>query len=97
MFAVHLTDSALQDLRYLRKADQNVVLDTIEQQLGIQPLTPTRNRKPLRPNDLASWELRVGSYRVFYDGDSDRSEVTVKVVGWKEHNKLFIRGTEFKL
>jgi mRNA-degrading endonuclease RelE of RelBE toxin-antitoxin system len=91
------TESAFADLTFLRKADQNVVLDAIEQRLATEPLVETRNRKPLRPNDLSSWEARVGSHRVFYDVDEDSQTVTIKAVGWKEHSKLFIRGKEYDL
>jgi mRNA-degrading endonuclease RelE of RelBE toxin-antitoxin system len=91
------TQSALDDLEYLRKADRRVVLDAIDQQLTTEPLQKTKNRKPLRPNDLSAWELRVAGFRVFYDVDSESQEVIVKAVGWKEHNRLYIRGAEFRL
>src|SRR5262245_24232566 len=97
MFEVVFTESAVADLRFLKKAPQNVVLDAIEQQLTKEPLVETRNRKPLRPNDLSSWEARVGSHRVFYDVDEAEQKVTIKAVGWKEHNKLLIRGKEYEL
>lgn len=97
MFELAFTESAIDDLRYLSKTDQNLILDTVEQQLLQEPLTVTRNRKPLRPNDISTWELRIGQYRVFYDVDTENNVVTVKAVGWKEHNKLFIRGKEFEL
>jgi mRNA-degrading endonuclease RelE of RelBE toxin-antitoxin system len=97
MFEVLFSKSAVADLRYLRKADQNVVLDAIEQQLTTEPLAPARNRKPLRPNDLSAWEMPVGAHRVFYDVDDAGRKVTVKAVGWKEHNRLLIRGKEYKL
>ena len=66
MFELIFTESAIEDLRYLSKADQNLILDTVEQQLLQEPLTVTRNRKPLRPNDISAWELRIGQHRVFY-------------------------------
>src|SRR5438094_752977 len=97
MFDVVFTESALADLRFLKKAGQKVVLAAIEQQLVREPLVQTRNRKPLRPNDLSSWEARIGSHRVFYDVDEVARKVTIKAMGWKEHNKLFIRGKEFTL
>ncbi len=97
MFEVVFTDSAVADLRFLKKAAQNVVLDAIEQQLATEPLTPTRNRKPLRPNDLSAWEARVGVHRVFYDVDEANRTVTIKAVGRKDHNRLFIRGKEYQL
>jgi mRNA-degrading endonuclease RelE of RelBE toxin-antitoxin system len=97
MFEVVFTESAVADVRFLKKAEQNVVFDAIEQQLAKEPLVQTRNRKPLRPNDLSSWEARVGSYRVFYDVDESNQKITIKAVGWKEHNRLFIRGKEYQL
>jgi mRNA-degrading endonuclease RelE of RelBE toxin-antitoxin system len=97
MFEIVFTGSAMDDLRYLKKAEQNAVLDAVEQQLATEPLAETRNRKPLRPNDLSSWEARIGSHRVFYDADETNQKVTIKAVGWKEHNKLFIRGKEYQL
>ena len=73
------------------------ILDAIAQQLPNEPLTATRHRKPLRPNDLSAWELRVGTYRIFYDVEEERATVRVKAIGWKEHNRLFIRGKEYLL
>ncbi len=97
MFAIRFTDSAIEDLRYLEKREQATVLDAIHEQLAHEPLMETRNRKTLRPNDLSTWELRVARCRVFYDVDAQENTVTVKTVGWKEHNALFFRGQEFKL
>jgi mRNA-degrading endonuclease RelE of RelBE toxin-antitoxin system len=54
MFTLLFTDSALEDLRYLKKGDRNTVLDAIQEQLTATPLTETRNRKPLRANELAT-------------------------------------------
>src|SRR5438105_4609963 len=97
MFEVVFTESAVADLHFLKKTAQNVVLDAIDQQLAMEPLVETRNRKPLRPNDLSSWEARVGTHRIFYDVDEAEQKVTIKAVGWKKHNKLFIRGKEYEL
>ena len=97
MYVVEFTESAIEDLRCLRKHEQGIVVDAIEQQLVHEPLTETRNRKPLHPNDLSQWELRVDRFRVFYDVIGQDAVVTVKAVGWKEHNKLYIRGKEFQL
>ena len=97
MFEVLFTESAFDDLKFLKKPEQNVILDAIEQRIATEPLVETRNLKPLRPNDLSSWQARVGDYRVFYDVDEGSHTVTIKAVGWKEHNKLFIRGKEYRL
>jgi mRNA-degrading endonuclease RelE of RelBE toxin-antitoxin system len=53
--------------------------------------------RPLRPNQVAEWELRIGKYRIFYDVNTDRNAVEVKMVGSKEGNKLFILGKEYEL
>jgi mRNA-degrading endonuclease RelE of RelBE toxin-antitoxin system len=97
MFEVIFTDSALDDLRFLKKNERNVVLDAIEQQLATQPLTETRNRKRMRDNELAGWELRVGDFRVYYNVEEASQHVNIRAVGWKVHNVLFIRGKEYPL
>jgi len=51
------------------------VLDQIEVQLTYRPDVETRNRKRLRPNPLAPWELRIGEIRVFYDVNADAVSV----------------------
>src|SRR3954452_18598263 len=97
MFTINFTESALEDLRLLAKAEQPPVPAATERQLAVEPFKPTRSRKPLRPNDLSKWELRAGIDRVFYDVDEQAQEVTIKAVGRKEHNKLFILGQEYQL
>jgi mRNA-degrading endonuclease RelE of RelBE toxin-antitoxin system len=84
-------------LERFRKFDRNIILDAIKAQLPFEPLTETRNRKPLRLNPLADWELRIRQHRVFYEVDTDTAHVRIVAVGYKEHNKLFIGGEEFKL
>lgn len=97
MYTVTVGQDALDDLRTLDKHEQKQIVDAIAEQLAFEPLTETRNRKPLRPNDLSTWELRVDRFRIFYDVHDASNEVLIKAIGWKVHNKLFIRGREFKL
>lgn len=97
MFEIELTESAADDLAFLRKADGRYILAEIERHLSYEPLVPTLRRKPLRPNLLAMWELRLGNFRVFYDVENDANIVVIRAVGWKEHNRLLIRGKEFEL
>src|SRR4051794_13529556 len=94
MFDIEVTETAWDDLRFFKKREQNVIMDAVAEQLAAEPLVETTNRKALRPNTLADRELRVGSYRVFYDVDETAKTVTVIAIGWKEHNKLYIRGKE---
>ena len=75
-----------------------IILDSIEKQLVHEPLTETRNRKPLRPNPVAPWELRIGNLRVFYEVVADEPNVVrILAVGQKKRNKLLIAGKEVKL
>ena len=97
MFHLEITESARDDLRFLQPFEQRRILDAIAQQLPNEPLTATRHRKPLRPNDLSAWELRVGKYRIFYDVEEESATVRVKAIGWKDHNRLFLRGKEYLL
>src|SRR5438105_4076409 len=97
MYEVTFTPSALEDMRDFPQADQTRILDVAVQQLSHEPTTATRNRKPLRPNDLSRWELRTGDYRIFYDVDEPALKVVVGAVGIKRHDALFIRGREYRL
>ena len=97
MYLIRFRKNAFEELQELKKNDQQVVISAIESRLSAEPLTETRNRKMLRPNDLGSWELRVDRFRVFYDVDVKSRVVTVTAVGWKDHNTLYIRGREYPL
>ena len=97
MFRIELTPEAIEDLRLLRKYDQQQIVAAIESQLPDQAAQETRNRKRLRPNRLAEWELRVGDYRVFYDVDQDNAAVKIVAVGYKEGSQLFVHGEAYQL
>jgi len=51
----------------------------------------------LRENPVASWALRIGEFRVFYDVSVDEEMVSVRAVGRKDRNFLFIRGMRIAL
>jgi hypothetical protein len=54
-------------IRALTARQQVIVLDTVDKQLAHQPAVETRNRKPMRPNPVAPWELRIGGERTSYE------------------------------
>ena len=54
-------------LRILTARQRTLVFDAVDRQLAYQPLVETRNRKPMRPNPVAPWELRIGHLQVYYD------------------------------
>jgi mRNA-degrading endonuclease RelE of RelBE toxin-antitoxin system len=96
-FTIHFTPNALDHLRGFDTFEQKVIMEAIKTQLFYEPLTQTKNRKPLRQNPLSRWELRVINYRVFYDVDQENRVVEIKAIGAKEHNQLFLGGKEFEL
>lgn len=62
---IDYSESALEDITFLKPYAQRLILDTVDQQLIYEPTVETRNRKHLDDNPLATWELRIGIYRVF--------------------------------
>ena len=97
MFNIAFTPSALDDIGWFRKREQKIIFDMIEEQLTYQPNIETRNRKKLRPNQIAERELRIDKYRVFYDVDVKANAVEIRMIGHKEGNRLFIRGEKYTL
>ena len=78
-------------LRALTPRQRAIVLDAVEERLGYEPAVETRNRKPMRPNPLAPWELRIDNLRVYYDvQEQPEPEVYVRAVGVKERNRVWI-------
>ncbi len=57
-----------------------------------------RNRKPLRPNPIAPWELRIGALRVFYEvAPHEGGAVRILAIGKKTGSVLHIGGQAIKL
>ncbi len=66
-YTVEFAQSVESHLRMLTARERTTVLDAIGGQLLHEPLKETRHRKPLRPNPIAPWELRVDQLRIFYE------------------------------
>jgi mRNA-degrading endonuclease RelE of RelBE toxin-antitoxin system len=96
-YKIGFTASALDDLAWFRKNEQNEIRDGIYENLEHEPTVETRNRKKLRPNDIAEWELRIGKFRVFYDVDEVVRIVAVEAIAEKRGRSLFFRGEEREL
>ena len=98
MFTIRIAASVARHLDHLTPAERAAVLGAIDRQLMYEPLVQTRNRKPLRPNPLATWELRVGALRVFYEVVPTQAPmVRVLAVGKKVRNVLRVGGREMNL
>jgi mRNA-degrading endonuclease RelE of RelBE toxin-antitoxin system len=98
LYSIEYSPEAEDHLRFLTARQQAIVLDTVDEQLTHQPTVETRNRKPMRPNPLAPWELRIGMRRVYYDvEDTPEPKVYIRAVGIKERNRVRIAGAIFEL
>jgi mRNA-degrading endonuclease RelE of RelBE toxin-antitoxin system len=97
-YTIEFAESVKAQLRGLTARQRSTILDSIERQLVHQPLVETRNKKPLRPNPIAPWELRIGDLRVFYEVGSDEPDtVRILAVGRKSGNTLYIADQEVTL
>jgi hypothetical protein len=64
-YEIEVSEEAKLDLLHYSAFERKIITFEIRAQLADQPMVETKNRKPPRDNPLASWELRVGRYRVF--------------------------------
>ena len=63
----------------------------MDEQLTDRPTAETRNRRPMRPNPVAPWELRIGVLRVYCDVEElPEPVVLVRAVGVKTRNRVRI-------
>jgi mRNA-degrading endonuclease RelE of RelBE toxin-antitoxin system len=95
-FQIKLTQSAEEDLGHFKVYEMRVIIDAIKGYLGEDADVENKRRKKLTVNPLAPWELRVGSYRIFYDIEEEYL-VKIVAIGYKEHNELLIRGRRVEL
>jgi len=97
-YEIEYSPETVDHLRALTARQRSIVLDMVNKQLKHQPTVETRNRKPMRPNPLAPWELRIGNLRVYYDVENDpEPTVFIRAVGIKERNQVRIGGEVIEL
>ena len=90
-YRIEYSPEAEEHLRFLTARQRVTVLDGVDEQLMYQPTVETRNRKPMRPNPLAPWELRIGKLRVYYDVEEEPEPlVFIRAVGIKDRNRVRI-------
>ena len=95
-YEIRFAASATRHLEEFAVSERAVIVAAVERQLSHEPLVATRNRKRLRPNPIAPWELRVRTVRVFYEVDQP-GVVTILAIGAKRGNRLYIEGEEIQL
>jgi addiction module RelE/StbE family toxin len=96
-YKIQFSRRADDDLQYFKVFEQRIIVQAIEEQLTQQPKVETRNRKPLSDNPVASWELRIQHYRVFYDVFDQEKTVKIAAIGYKKHNQLYFKDEEFDI
>ncbi len=97
-FRLEFTPVAARHLRGLSARERATVLDGIRNQLEFEPTIATRNRRRMRPNQLATWRLRIGNHRAFYEVVQEPEAVVVIVaVGVKVGNTVRIEGEDYSL
>jgi len=89
-FRIECSPETVEHLRALTTRQRSLVLAAMGEQLQYEPLVETRNRRPMRPNPLAPWELRIGDLRVYYDVEETEHIVLIRAVGIKEGNRVRI-------
>jgi mRNA-degrading endonuclease RelE of RelBE toxin-antitoxin system len=97
-FAIEYSPDVEDQLRVLTARQRAMVFDEVDRQLLHEPDVETKNRKPMRPNPVAPWELRIGDLRVYYDIEHDPTKrVLIRAVGIKTRNIVRIGGEEIQL
>jgi len=97
-FRIEYAPEAVDHLAALPRHQASMVLDQVERKLKHQPTLSSRNRKLLRANPVAPWELRLGPLRVYFDVSVEPTPVvTVRAVGVKVRDRVSIAGEEVDL
>jgi mRNA-degrading endonuclease RelE of RelBE toxin-antitoxin system len=99
-YAIRFDDETDDQLSYLTARQRATIFDAVERQLSHEPTVETRNRKRMqmdKPGFIASWELRVGNLRVYYDvEDGPPATVLITAVGVKVRSRVRIGGQEYE-
>ncbi len=90
-FRIEYAPATIEHLKALTARQQSIVLTGVDRHLTEDPMVQTRRRKPMRPNILAPWELRLGNLRVYFDIVIEPDPVVVVLaVGIKDRDVLRI-------
>ena len=97
-YRIDYTSDAVEHLEFLTARQRSIVFDSVDEQLTNEATVATRNLKRMRPNPLASWELRLGNLRVYYDvEEAPEPLVRIAAVGVKRGNQVYIGGELYSL
>jgi mRNA-degrading endonuclease RelE of RelBE toxin-antitoxin system len=85
-YEIEIREVAYDELEAIKPYHRRRIVEAIDQQLTQEPNVETRNRKllvgfqPAFEHDPPLWELRVGSYRVYFDVSEELKTVVVRAV-----------------
>jgi mRNA-degrading endonuclease RelE of RelBE toxin-antitoxin system len=97
-YRIEFTPKAREHFATFAARQRARLRDGIRKQLTHQPTVETRHRKPLRPNTLAGFRLRIQDLRVYYDVVEGPDPLTlVQAIGIKVRNRVFVGGEEIEL
>jgi mRNA-degrading endonuclease RelE of RelBE toxin-antitoxin system len=97
-YRIEYSPACVDHLGELSARDERLVIDAVNQHRVNQPCREARNRKRMRPNPVAPWELRVGRFRVYYDVvEEPEAIVQIIAIGIKEREVVTIGGEEVEL
>ena len=98
-YRIEYSPEAVDHLEFFTTREQAIIVDLVERQLINEPLKETRNRKPMRPNPIAPWELRIRTFCVYYAVVDEAQEpmVLILAIGVKQHNRVRIGDEEITL
>jgi mRNA-degrading endonuclease RelE of RelBE toxin-antitoxin system len=90
-YRIEFSPDTIAHFQFLTRFQQVTLLDMVEKQLLFSPDRESKNRKPMRPNPIAPWELRIGPLRVYYDiVEEPEPVVYIRAIGIKDRNKIRI-------
>jgi mRNA-degrading endonuclease RelE of RelBE toxin-antitoxin system len=97
-YQIEYSQEAIDHLRCLTARQRSLVFDAVDEQLTYEPTVETRNRKLMRPNPLAVYELRIQNLRVYYDVEETPEKIVViRAGGQKIRNKVYLGEKEIPL
>ena len=97
-YRIDYSPEAVDHVERLTARQSATVIDVVARGLTHEPTVPTRQRKVLRANAVAPWELRIGNLRVYYEVKAEPEPlVVVKAIGVKDRNRVLIGGEEVEL
>ena len=94
---IEYSPEAVEHVKALTAFQRTLVVDAVDEQLTHQPTLETRNRKLMKPNIYAQWELRVRDLRVFYKVREEEGIVSIRGVGIKVRDRIRLGDEELDL